>query len=177
MTIMVQNMSSSVSTPSGSGKTSAAGQATAGVSFDATLAYQMNSSGNSASTTSTEVAAKLESLLTQYSSENDASLEGLMELLQGLLQELDTMDQALMEDPSLLQELQNWLTQANLMLSGASPQAQENTDGNEISPLASRPETIRFAVQDTISQLASMLSKSSQVDLNTEAAEIGRAHV
>ncbi|MGV2686899.1 flagellar hook-length control protein FliK, partial [Clostridium perfringens] len=82
----------------------------------------------------------------------------------------DTMDQALMEDPSLLQELQNWLTQANLMLSGASPQAQENSDGNEISPLASRPETIRFAVQDTISQLASMLSKSGQVDLTTEAA-------
>jgi flagellar hook-length control protein FliK len=170
MTITVQNMSPSVSSPSGSGKTSAAGQATAGVSFDATLAYQMNSSGNSASTTSTEVAAKLESLLTQYSSETDASLEGLMELLQGLLQELDSMEQALMEDPTLLQELQNWLTQANLMLSGASPQPQENTDGNEISPLASRPETIRFAVQDTISQLASMLSKSGQVDLNTEAA-------
>ena len=101
MTITVQNMSSSISSPSGSGKASAAGQTTAGVSFDATLAYQMNSSGNSASTTSTEVAAKLESLLTQYSSETDASLEGLMELLQGLLQELDTMDQALMEDPSL----------------------------------------------------------------------------
>ncbi|WP_098747049.1 flagellar hook-length control protein FliK [Paenibacillus sp. EZ-K15] len=170
MTITVQNMSPSVSSPSGSGKTSAAGQATAAVSFDATLAYQMNSSGNSASTTSPEVAAKLESLLTQYSSETEASLEGLMELLQGLLQELDTMDQALMEDPSLLQELQNWLTQANLMLSGASPQAQENSDGNEISPLASRPETIRFAVQDTISQLASMLTKSGQVDLTTEAA-------
>ncbi|WP_339218334.1 flagellar hook-length control protein FliK [Paenibacillus sp. FSL W7-1332] len=170
MTITVQNMSSSVSSPSGSGKASAAGQSTAGVSFDATLAYQMNSSGNSASTTSTEVAAKLESLLTQYSSETDASLEGLMELLQGLLQELDTMDQALMEDPSLLQELQNWLTQANVMLSGAASQAQENAGGNEMSPLASRPETIRFAVQDTISQLASMLSKSGQVDLNTEAA-------
>ncbi|MGE7822968.1 flagellar hook-length control protein FliK [Paenibacillus sp. NPDC093718] len=170
MTITVQNMSSSVSSPSGSGKASAAGQTTAGVSFDATLAYQMNSRWNSASTTSTEAAAKLESLLTQYSSETDASLEGLMELLQGLLQELDTMDQALMEDPSLLQELQNWLTQANVMLSGAAPQAQENTGGNEMSPLASRPETIRFAVQDTISQLASMLSKSGQVDLNTEAA-------
>lgn len=170
MTITVQNMSSSVSSPSGSGKASAAGQSTAGVSFDATLAYQMNSSGNSASTTSTEVAAKLESLLTQYSSETDASLEGLMELLQGLLQELDTMDQALMEDPALLQELQNWLTQANVMLSGAASQAQENAGGNEMSPLASRPETIRFAVQDTISQLASMLSKSGQVDLNTEAA-------
>ncbi|RAR43339.1 flagellar hook-length control protein FliK [Paenibacillus sp. MDMC362] len=170
MTITVQNMSSSVSSPSGSGKANAAGQTTAGVSFDATLANQMNSSGNNASTTSTEVAAKLESLLTQYSSETDASLEGLMELLQGLLQELDTMDQALMEDPSLLQELQNWLTQANVMLSGAAPQSQENTDGYEMSPLASRPETIRFAVQDTISQLASMLSKSGQADLNTEAA-------
>lgn len=169
MTITVQNMSSSVSSPSGSGKAAGAGQTTTGVSFDATLSSQMNSS-NSAATTSTEVAAKLESLLAQYSSETDASLEGLMELLQGLLQELDTMDQALIDDPSLLQELQNWLTQANVMLSGASPQAQENTDANEMSPLASRPETIRFAVQDTISQLASMLSKSGQVDLSTEAA-------
>lgn len=170
MTITVQNMSSSVSSPSGSGKASAAGQTTAGVSFDATLAYQMNSSGNSASATSTEVAAKLESLLTQYSSETDASLEGLMELLQGLLQELDTMDHALMEDPSLLQELQNWLTQANVMLSGAASHAQGNANSSEMSPLAFHPETIRFAVQDTISQLASMLSKSGQVDLQTEAA-------
>lgn len=117
MTIMVQNMSTSVSSSSGSGKASAAGQAAAGVSFDSTLAYQMNSSGNSASTASTEVAAKLESLLANYSSETDESLEGLMELLQGLLQELDSMDQALNEDPSLLQELQNWLTQANQLLS------------------------------------------------------------
>lgn len=171
MTITVQSsMSSSVSSTAGSGKTSAAGQAAAGVSFDATLAYQMNGSGSGAATTSTEVAAKLESLLAQYSAETDESLEGLMELLQGLLQELDTMDQALEEDPSLLQELQNWLTQANLLLSGTAPQAQGNADGNEMSPLASHPETIRFAVQDTISQLASMLSKSGQVDLQTEAA-------
>lgn len=170
MTIMVQNMSASVSSTSGSGKASAAGQAAAGVSFDSTLAYQMNSSGNSASTTSTEVAAKLESLLANYSSETDESLEGLMELLQGLLQELDSMDQALIEDPSLLQELQNWLTQANQLLSGAAPQAQGGMEGNEMSPLASNPETIRFAVQDTISQLASMLSKSGKLDLNTEAA-------
>lgn len=171
MTITVQSsMSSSVSSTAGSGKTSAAGQAAAGVSFDATLAYQMNGSGSGAATTSTEVAAKLESLLAQYSAETDESLEGLMELLQGVLQELDTMDQALEEDPSLLQELQNWLTQANLLLSGTAPQAQGNADGNEMSPLASHPETIRFAVQDTISQLASMLSKSGQVDLQTEAA-------
>ncbi|WP_456287778.1 flagellar hook-length control protein FliK [Paenibacillus sp. AK002] len=171
MTITVQSsMSSSVSSTAGSGKTSAAGQAATGVSFDATLAYQMNGSGSGAATTSTEVAAKLESLLAQYSAETDESLEGLMELLQGLLQELDTMDQALEEDPSLLQELQNWLTQANLLLSGTAPHAQGNADGNEMPPLASHPETIRFAVQDTISQLASMLSKSGQVDLQTEAA-------
>jgi len=171
MTITVQSsMSSSVSSTAGSGKTSAAGQVAAGVSFDSTLAYQMNGSGSGAATTSTEVAAKLESLLAQYSVETDESLEGLMELLQGLLQELDTMDQALEEDPSLLQELQNWLTQANLLISGTAPHAQGNADGNEMSPLASHPETIRFAVQDTISQLASMLSKSGQLDLQTEAA-------
>ena len=171
MTISVQSsMSSSVSSTAGSGKTSAAGQAAAGVSFDATLAYQMNGSGSSSTTTSTEVAAKLEALLAKYPAETDGSLEGLMELLQGLLQELDTMDQALEEDPSLLQELQNWLKQANLLLSGTAPNAQGNADGNEMSPLASHPETIRFAVQDTISQLASMLSRSGQVDLQTEAA-------
>lgn len=169
MTITVQSsMSSSVSSTAGSGKTSAAGQAAAGVSFDATLAYQMNGSGSGAATTSTEVAAKLESLLAQYSAETDESLEGLMELLQGLLQELDTMDQALEEDPSLLQELQNWLTQANLLLSGTAPQAQGNADGNEMSPLASHPETIRFAVQDTISQLASMLKNAKGLQLETE---------
>ncbi|AYB43472.1 flagellar hook-length control protein FliK [Paenibacillus lautus] len=171
MTISVQSsMSSSVSSTAGSGKTSAAGQAAAGVSFDATLAYQMNGSGSSSTTTSTEVAAKLEALLAKYPAETDGSLEGLTELLQGLLQELDTMDQALEEDPSLLQELQNWLTQANALLSGTAPNAQGNADGNEMSPLASHPETIRFAVQDTISQLASMLSRSGQVDLQTEAA-------
>ena len=66
-----------------------------------------------------------------------------------------------------MQELQNWLTQANIMLSGAASQAQENAGGNEMSPLASRPETIRFAVQDTISQLASMLENSKVLQLES----------
>jgi len=173
MTMTVQNMTSAVSSSSASGKASAAGQTAAGATFDSALAYQMNSGGSSTATTPTEVAAKLVSLLGQQSTETDKSLEsldGLMELLQGLLQELDTMDQALIEDPALLQEIQGWVTQANILLNAAVPQPQGDTIQNEMPMLASSSETIRFAVQDTISQLASVLSKSTQVDPNTEAA-------
>lgn len=173
MTMTVQNMTSAVSSSSASGKTSAAGQTAAGATFDSALTYQMSSGGSSTTTTPTEVAAKLVSMLGQQSTETDESLEsldGLMELLQGLLQELDTMDQALVEDPALLQEIQNWLTQANNLLSAAVPQPQGDMTENEMPLLASSSETIRFAVQDTISQLASVLSKSTQVDPNTEAA-------
>lgn len=170
MTMTVQNMTSAMSSSSASGKASAAGQTAAGATFDSALAYQMNSGGSSTATTPTEVAAKLVSMLGQQSTETDESLDGLMELLQGLLQELDTMDQALIEDPALLQEIQNWLTQANNLLSAAAPQPQGDMTGNEMPLLASSSETIRFAVQDTISQLASVLSKSTQVDSNTEAA-------
>lgn len=170
MTMTVQNMTSSVSSSSTSGKASAAGQTTAGATFDSALAYQMNSGGSSAATTPTEVAAKLLSMMGQQSTETDESLGGLMELLQGLLQELDTMDQALNEDPALLQEIQSWLTQANILLSAAAPKPQGDMIENEMPILASSSETIRFAVQDTISQLASVLSKSTQVDPSTEAA-------
>ncbi|KOP67638.1 flagellar hook-length control protein [Bacillus sp. FJAT-18019] len=170
MTMTVQNMTPSVSSSSASGKTSAAGQTVAGATFDSALAYQMNSGGSSTTTIPTEVAAKLVSMIAQQSTEIDESLDGLMELVQGILQELDTMDQALIEDPALLQEIQSWLAQANILLSEAVPQPQGDIIENEMPLLASSSETIRFVVQDTISQLASALSKSGQVDSNTEAA-------
>ncbi|KOR90007.1 flagellar hook-length control protein FliK [Paenibacillus solani] len=170
MTMTVQNMTPSVSSSSASGKTSAAGQTVAGATFDSALAYQMNSGGSSTTIIPTEVAAKLVSMIAQQSTEIDESLDGLMELVQGILQELDTMDQALIEDPALLQEIQSWLAQANILLSEAVPQPQGDIIENEMPLLASSSETIRFVVQDTISQLASALSKSGQVDSNTEAA-------
>lgn len=175
MTMTVQNMTSSVSSPS-SGKASAAGQTAAGATFDLALAYQMNSDESNAATIPTEAAAKLISLLGLYSNEDDESFDGLVELLQGLLQELDNLDQALIEDPAMLQEVQNWLTQASILLSGAATEPQDHTSyasytsGNDIPPLASSSVTVRFVVQDTINQLASMLSKSGQVDAMTEAA-------
>ena len=91
-------------------------------------------------------------------------------ILMSLLQDLKKLEEALDKDPSLLKELQVWLMQAAAMLNGVQEQSeatdqqqQQQTDreGQILSPLASHPETIRFAVQDALTQLSNMLKNTS----------------
>lgn len=91
-------------------------------------------------------------------------------ILMSLLQDLKKLEEALDKDPSLLKELQVWLMQATAMLNGVQVQSeaadqqqqqQTESEGQTLSPLASHPETVRFAVQDALTQLSNMLKNTS----------------
>ncbi|GAB6931498.1 hypothetical protein JCM10914A_54810 [Paenibacillus sp. JCM 10914] len=168
MTMMVQNMTSSVSSSSGS-KAGSASKGAEGASFENALTYQMSGSSTNA-TAGKEVSARLESMFSGLQAETNEELESLVALLEGLIKELDLMDEAVKEDPALLQEIQLWLQQANLLLGGNGSQPLGTDQASVGSSLASSADTIRFAVQDTVSQLAAVLSKPGNADVNTEAA-------
>lgn len=83
--------------------------------------------------------------------EEDAN-DSLLSMIEGLLQQLPKLDDALEDNPSLLEALQGWLQNFQSLI---MPQADETlADGAaEILALAQQPETVRFAVQDALAQL------------------------
>lgn len=170
MTMTVQGMSSTISSSSASGKTSAQGSSPAGASFDATLTYQMSSAGGGSSTAASETTVKLEGLVQGLPAETNEAIEGLLEMLQSLLGELDKLDQALAEDPALLEELQSWLAQASMVLNGAGVQAQGSDGSAAMSPLAQHTDTVRFVIQDTLTQIKALISSAGKVSPGTETA-------
>lgn len=79
-------------------------------------------------------------------------------LLTDLLQQLDQMDEALSENPSLLEVLQGWLQGIqNLIQQNESSDHNKTTseENTELPVLAQHPETMRFAIQDTLVQILS----------------------
>jgi len=170
MTMTVQGMSSTISSSSASGKTGAPGSTAAGASFDATLTYQMSSAGGGASSAASEATVKLDGLLQGLPAEMNEAMEGLLEMLQSLLGELDKLDQALAEDPALLEELQSWLAQASMVLNGAGVLSEGSDGSAAMSPLAQQADTIRFVVQDTLTQIKALVSSAGKLSAGTETA-------
>ncbi|QCT03219.1 flagellar hook-length control protein [Paenibacillus algicola] len=106
-----------------------------------------------------------------------------LDLLEGALQytevpHLEQLEQALEENSDLLQELQAWLATAQLVIqrfqsmqqeqgsAGSASAAWTSTEESmvQLPALAAHKETIRFAVQDILTQL-------SQLKVKPEAAE------
>ncbi len=83
---------------------------------------------------------------------------GLDGLLQGLLEQLDQLDQALIDNPDLLAVLQGWIQNVQQFLQNhASEQPAENGGTGTLLPeLAEHPQTVRFSVQDALLQLAAL---------------------
>lgn len=93
------------------------------------------------------------------------------ELLEGLVEDLEKLDESIGSDPALLSALQGWILQVSALLDGSTP-SNVTTDepsgsdniaapGVTLSPLAENPETIRFAVQDELNSLVSLIQQSS----------------
>ncbi|WP_054958671.1 flagellar hook-length control protein FliK [Paenibacillus dakarensis] len=124
--------------------------------------------GLSVPSLSGEAVETTETAVTEGSPGQDNFL-GLSDLILSLLKDLEKLEEALEEDPSLLQQLQNWLQQAASILNGAQVQGEGQQSGQVpdpqgemqiISPLAAHSETIRFAVLDAITQLNSLLKNN-----------------
>lgn len=87
---------------------------------------------------------------------SEATDNALVATIEGLLKQLPKLDDALQADPALLTVLQGWLQSVQTLLqqTGVSENAGLGAEGDNALPvLAQQPETMRFAVQDTLVQL------------------------
>ncbi|WP_237690673.1 flagellar hook-length control protein FliK [Paenibacillus caui] len=107
--------------------------------------------------------AKGESAAGTGLSQNMDGLQNILDALSELLQNNSELDQAIASDPALIAQLQSWIQQAMLLLQGTDAaqmqQASEGGNGTGLSLLASQPETLRFAVQDTLHMLKEQLNR------------------
>lgn len=90
------------------------------------------------------------------SAPSEATDNTLVATIEGLLKQLPKLDDALQADPALLTVLQGWLQSVQTLLqqTGVSENAGLGAEGDNALPvLAQQPETMRFAVQDTLVQL------------------------
>lgn len=189
MTLIFQNMATAKNAVTSGGKTGDSGKtatenSAAGNTFGQTLVYQMSSTGAptvpvkdmSASMQNASiqmlkdlpVLSEGENAVSEVNPapaglEQEGSLD-LGEMLMALLKDLEKLEEALKEDPSLMKEIQVWLMQALATLNGMQGQGQSadqqqliEGEVQALPPLASQPETIRFAVQDALTQLSNML--------------------
>jgi flagellar hook-length control protein FliK len=83
-------------------------------------------------------------------------------LLNELAQDIEKLDEAIGNDPLLLEALQGWLLQVAALVPGEVNQdGQTETDAAVLSPLAQNPETLRFAVQDDLNRLVSLIQEAA----------------
>ncbi|WP_055108461.1 flagellar hook-length control protein FliK [Paenibacillus ihumii] len=127
-----------------------------GTTFDQTLIAMLFGNVSSA-----EGGARLQSLgllgLTNSDEQGtaDEELQALQAMVDNLLEQLNELDQALAENPSLLLVLQAWLQGAQMVtqpVDGGSV-IEPDPEAAPIPVLAQHPETVRFAVQDALVQL------------------------
>ncbi|AJE49980.1 flagellar hook-length control protein FliK [Paenibacillus polymyxa] len=91
--------------------------------------------------------------------------EPLVETLAPLLQNLEKLDDQVVADPALLATLQSWIQQVQQFLQGNGTNQQadggETAEATGLTALAANPATLRFALQDALSQLANVAEQAS----------------
>lgn len=105
------------------------------------------------------------------SEEADSTLATMIE---GLLQQLPKLDDALQADPSLMAALQGWLQNVQSLLQQTSTQQVASAASEEpqgLPVLAQQPETMRFAVQDALVQLLTAAGSNADVGNMTASAQ------
>lgn len=160
-------------TTAAAGTAAAAGGGSTAMPFAQTLVQTMG--GSIPKATETPLLGNLASLLqglmnavqtTGEETGNAANVQSA-DLLKGLTEDVEKLDENIGADPALLAALQGWLLQVSALLSGSNTAGESggsegNTDaGAVLSPLAQNPETIRFAVQDELNSLVSLIKDAA----------------
>lgn len=105
----------------------------------------------------------------------EAPTEPLVETLAPLLQNLEKLDDQVAADPALLATLQAWIQQVQQFLQGDGTNQQlnggETTEATGLTALAANPATLRFALQDALSQLANVAEQASG-DQKSQVAQL-----
>jgi flagellar hook-length control protein FliK len=101
----------------------------------------------------------------------EAPKEPLVKTLAPLLKNLEKLDDQVAADPALLAALQSWIQQVQQFLQGGGTNQQTDsgktteatglTGLTGLTALASDPATLRFALQDALSQLANVAEQGS----------------
>ncbi|MEK4510311.1 flagellar hook-length control protein FliK [Paenibacillus sp. FSL K6-2524] len=151
------------------------GQATV-QAFDQTLLSMMMGNSQSAEGQTSAQALTLASLNSTVDVEGtgtESEGDTINTLLEDLLQQLDKMDEALSENPSLLEVLQGWLQGIQTLIpqNGSTENDQEGVEGSELPLLAQHSETMRFAIQDALVQMLS----AADGQQSTAASSLGQA--
>ncbi|MED4956610.1 flagellar hook-length control protein FliK [Paenibacillus sp. FSL R5-0527] len=150
-----------VYTVGGNGVGAAAGQGN-GQSFDQKLVSMLLGNAGLGTGQANAQLLTLAGLQSGGSTQEENANDSLLSMIEGLLQQLPKLDDALEDNPSLLEALQGWLQSFQSLI---MPQAEKSgADGNaEILALAQQPETVRFAVQDALVQLLTAQADAQQV--------------
>ncbi|AOZ94223.1 flagellar hook-length control protein FliK [Paenibacillus crassostreae] len=127
----------------------------------------------------TDVTSLLEGLLQNASlqeSTTTTEADVLNLILEGLNEQITELDELIEEDSSLMLTLQNWLQQVNELLSADQMETESvESDPNMVvsNTLADDSATIRFAVQDAVTQLISSLqNKVDTNNMNSQAVHL-----
>lgn len=175
MNVMISNVLSGSSAGAVTGKGGAASTSQAADPFGQMLVHVLGdniASGGEASAAN-PLNGAVGSLFSLAGGNGEEDMQWLIALILGMLQQTDGK---LEQDKELLQQLQQWLAQANEVLAavlaaGGQNIAEAETSGGAIElDLASHPETLRFAVQDALVQLAAA-AQSGQLTARQTAAE------
>lgn len=167
---MVTGSTAPASGAGNSGKADSATVATA--VFGQSLQQLMGTAvaGTGSETTANPLLAALQQLIAaagQVGEDGSSPQEGdsqeLDAKLDDLLQQLDSLDGQLQEHPELMSMLQGWIQQAQALLNPQEGQTAESgeSQASAVNALASNPATLKFALQDTVTQLIDM-QKSDQ---------------
>lgn len=171
------------------GGAAAANGTTTAMPFAQTLVQSMT--GGTAKETETpllgNLASLLQGLLNSASSTGEEAGQSLggkdaessesSKQLEGLLQDIEKLDDNISADPALLAALQGWLIQVSALLSGSNNPAETGAANMDIdpasglSPLAQNSETVRFVVQDDLTSLVNLIQQSSVTGNEKNAAE------
>ncbi|MGF7048745.1 flagellar hook-length control protein FliK [Paenibacillus sp. DS2015] len=127
------------------------------------------------STTGTSTLLGLLQSVSVDSVEEEEVNKSLTPMLEGLLSEVEKLDDVIAEDPSLMLVLQTWLQQVNVTINENDQVTHEADQGenDSLSLLAEHPSTIKFAVQDALTQLVSKLqTRDTSVNEITQAVQL-----
>ncbi|MFS0856881.1 flagellar hook-length control protein FliK [Paenibacillus taichungensis] len=164
MSIVYQMTSTSSAKTTGAAPTAGTGSkgATAGSGdFLQTLAQSLNGGATAENSSAAAGSLTANSLVFTFASSEEGEQTSITDILSSLFADLDSLDEALENDPSLLADLQSLIQQMYAQLD-ANPGIQaEGSDepaieaGNAASAidLAEHPAAVRFVLQDVLTQL------------------------
>ncbi|MDR9745072.1 flagellar hook-length control protein FliK [Paenibacillus taichungensis] len=143
--------------------------------FLQTLAQSLNGGATAENDSATATSLTANPLMFTFAASEDGEQTSITDILSSLFEDLDSLDEALENDPSLLADLQSLIQQMYAQLD-ANPGIQaEGSDeptseaGNAASAidLAEHPAAVRFVLQDVLTQLiAGMNEPNSTVVKN-----------